>query len=125
MCANMQVGAGERRGGHSETSPALTTNTSAPEKKATQVKGPPKKETEILLLQSAPRKPIPVPFFPTRPTLRWGEGPHLLPELDDRRRGVLRGRVQGAVGPLELYTEFYPWVPGKEARERSLTIWHD
>lgn len=66
-----------------------------------------------------------MPSFRTRRTLGWGEGPHLLPELDDRRRGVLRGHVQGAIGPLELYTGFYPWVPGKEAKNRSLNIWHD
>lgn len=53
-----------------------------------------------------------------------GRGPHLLPELDDRRGGILRGHIQGAIGPLELHAVVYPWVPGKEARERSFTIWH-
>lgn len=38
---------------------------------------------------------------------REGHGPHLLPELEDRGGGILRGDIQGAVGPLELGTVLF------------------
>lgn len=53
-----------------------------------------------------------------RPPVRHGS--HLLPELEDRGGGILRGDIQGAVGPLELGAVLFSAAPGKEARERRL-----
>lgn len=98
------------------------------QKKAAEVTGPPVKETEKLALSpTGSHYLLSLSLWPSsKHTAPRGvkHGPHLLPELDDRRGGVLRGHIQGAIGPLELHTVFYSRAPGKEAREKPLiSIW--